>query len=185
MIQRVTAMIFAVAARRAFRQGPEPRASRQKTATRIFSRIVGGRVMRQFILWNIVLSIVVGFLGPWSSRGSAVQSPPQGPSREPSTVQRPSEKTDFISERLQEFARTYVATRRLIEEYELPLRESRKTEQARKLEREAAAKVEQTLDVHGFTPDSFQRTYALVNADDQLRAKALQLIAEERKKLPS
>ncbi|HEY3306589.1 MAG TPA: DUF4168 domain-containing protein [Candidatus Binatia bacterium] len=141
--------------------------------------------MRQFILWNIVLAIVVGFLGPWSSRGTAVQNMPQGPSQELAMEQRPSEKTDFVSQRLQAFARTYVAIRRLIEEYELPVREGQKTEQARKLEREAVAKVEQTLDVYGFTPDSFQRTFALVNADDELRNKALELIAAEREKLQS
>jgi len=133
--------------------------------------------MRQFILWNIVLSIVVGFLGPWSSRGTAIQEPP--------AEQRPSERTDFVSERLQAFARTYVAIRRLIDEYEPPLREVQKPEQAQKIQREAASKLEQTLDVHGFTPDSFQRTFALVNADDELRNKALELIAKEREKLPS
>jgi len=58
------------------------------------------------------------------------------------------------------------------------MRESQKTEQARKIQREAELKMEQTLDVHGLTPDSFQRTYALVNADDELRTKALELIAE-------
>jgi hypothetical protein len=141
--------------------------------------------MRQFILWNIVLSIVVGFLGPWSSRGTALQEPPQKPPFESSIVQRPGEKTDFVSERLQAFARTYVAIRKLIEEYEPPLQERRKSDQVRKLEREAAAKVEQALDQYGFTPDSFQKTFALVNADDELRSKALELIAAEREKLPS
>ena len=138
--------------------------------------------MKQFILWNIVLSIVVGFLGPWSSRGTALQEPSQQSSM---AQQRPGEATDFVSERLQAFARTYVAIRRLIEEYDPPLGAGRKTEQAQRLEREALAKVQQTLDVHGFTPDSFQRTFALVNADDELRNKALELIAEERGKLPS
>jgi hypothetical protein len=141
--------------------------------------------MRQFILWNIVLAIVVGFLGPWSSRGTAVQNRPEGPSQELTMEQRPGETTDFVSERLQAFARTYVAIRRLIEEYDPPLGAGRKTEQAQRLEREALAKVEQTLDVHGFTPDSFQRTFALVNADDELRNKALELIAAEREKLQS
>lgn len=64
------------------------------------------------------------------------------------------------------------------------MRESRKTEQARKLQREATVKMEQTLDVHGFTPESFQKTFALVTTDDELRNKALELIVQERDKLP-
>ncbi|MGH7769948.1 MAG: DUF4168 domain-containing protein, partial [Candidatus Binatia bacterium] len=143
-------------------------------------------IMRQFILWNIVLAIVVGFLGPWSSRGTALQEPSQKSSQESSMAQqRPGEAADFVSERLQAFARTYVAIRRLIEEYDPALGTGPKTEQAQRLEREALAKVQQTLDVHGFTPDSFQRTFALVNADDELRNKALELIAAEREKLQS
>jgi hypothetical protein len=141
--------------------------------------------MRQFILWNIVLTIVVGFLGPWSSRGTVAQDPPRVSSQESSIAQRPGEKNDFISERLQAFARTYVAIRRLIEEYEPPLGAPRTTDLEQQLEREAAAKVEQALDVHGFTPDSFQKTFVLVNADDELRNKALELIAAEREKMPS
>jgi hypothetical protein len=31
--------------------------------------------MKQFILLNIVLSIVIGFLGPWSTLGIAIQEP--------------------------------------------------------------------------------------------------------------
>jgi len=141
--------------------------------------------MRQFLLWNIVLSIVVGFLGPWSSKGTAVQNPVTQPAQESSQAGPPREKTDFINERLQAFAQTYVAIRRLIEEYEPPLRDSGRTDRARKIEREAASKVEQTLDAHGFTPDSFQKTFALVNADDELRNKALELIAAERQQLES
>lgn len=146
--------------------------------------------MKQFILWNIVLSIIVGFLGPWcslratekliylwSTIGTAFQEPPPEP--------RPSQKSDFVDEKLQAFARTYVAIRRLIAEHEPPLRQARNPEQARKIQREAALKMEQTLDVHGFTPDSFQRTFALVNADDGLRSKALELIDREQGKLSS
>ncbi len=134
--------------------------------------------MKQFILWNIVLSIVVGFLGPWSSIGTAIQ---EAPSETPGR----SERIDFVEERLQAFVRTYVAIRRLMAEYEPPLARAQTSEQAQKIQREAAFKLEQTLDVHGFTPDSFQRTFALVNADEGLRDKALELIDQEHKKLPS
>lgn len=131
--------------------------------------------MRQFILWNIVLAIVVGFLGPWSSKGTAVQSAPAASAQESFPAARPGEKADFVSERLQAFARTYVAIRRLIDE----------SEPSKGAPREAVSKLEQTLDANGFTPDSFQKTFALVNADDDLRNKALELIASEREKLPS
>jgi hypothetical protein len=79
----------------------------------------------------------------------------------------------------------YVTIRRLIAESESP-RQARNPEQARKIQRgEAALKIEQTLDGYGFTPGSFQRTFALVNAEDYLRNRALELIDRERRKLPS
>lgn len=132
--------------------------------------------MKQFILWNIVRSITIGFLGPWSSIGTTVQGP--------SSEQRPNPTSNFVDERLQAFARTYVTLRKLIAEYGPPLRGARNPEHVKKLQREATVKMEQTLDVHGFTPESFQKTLALVTTDDELRNKALELIVQERDKLP-
>jgi Domain of unknown function (DUF4168) len=134
-------------------------------------------VMKQFVLWNIVLTIVVGFLGPWSAPGTAVQEPPV----EVGTTERP----DNTDERLRAFVQTYVEVRKVIAQYRRPLREVRDAETAEKLQQEAASRVEQTLALHGFTPESFQRTFALVSADDELRARALKLMDSEREQLSS
>ncbi|HEY2986831.1 MAG TPA: DUF4168 domain-containing protein [Candidatus Binatia bacterium] len=133
--------------------------------------------MKQFVLWNIVLTIVVGFLGPWSSPGTAVQEPPV----EVGTTERP----DNTDEQLRVFVQTYVEVRKVIAQYRLPLREVHDAETAQKLQQEAVSRVEQTLARHGFTSESFQRTFALVSADDELRGRVIKLMDSEREKLPS
>jgi len=96
---------------------------------------------------------------------------------------QPSQQGDNISDKeLRTFAKAYVELQKIQREYEPSLRDTQEPERAQKVQQEAMARVENSLKGHGFTPESFQRTFALVNANDELRKKALGLIEEERDK---
>lgn len=82
---------------------------------------------------------------------------------------------------LQNFAKAYVAYHKIRQSYESRLSTVQDPKEREKIQREGDAKVSQALQKQGLTPDSYNRVFAAVNNNEQLRKRALKLIDEERK----
>jgi len=73
-----------------------------------------------------------------------------------------------------------VAYQKLRQTYEPRLGKIQDPKEKQKLQQEGDAKVKEALEKHGLTPQSYNRLFAAVNGNEQLRQKALKLINEER-----
>jgi uncharacterized protein DUF4168 len=114
--------------------------------------------------------ISVMFLG-FPALAHAQDLPKQTQSAEPSKL---SDKD------LRVFAKAYVAYQKLRQTYEPRLGKIQDPKEKQKLQQEGDAKVKEALEQHGLTPQSYNRLFAAVNGNEQLRQRALKLINEER-----
>jgi len=91
-----------------------------------------------------------------------------------------AEPTKLSDKDLRAFAKAYVAYQKLRQTYEPRLGKIQDPKEKQKLQQEGDAKVKEALEKHGLTPQSYNRLFAAVNGNEQLRQKALKLINEER-----
>jgi hypothetical protein len=91
-----------------------------------------------------------------------------------------AEPTKLSDKDLIVFAKAYVAYQKLRQTYEPRLGKIQDPKEKQKLQQEGDAKVIEALEQHGLTPQSYNRLFAAVNGNEQLRQKALKLINEER-----
>ncbi len=81
------------------------------------------------------------------------------------------------------FVMINVELQKLAEEYQPALNEAGSDAAKRAaLEQEIQKKAEVVLAKNNSTPDGYRQTYQIVNSNPELRAKALQLIQQEREK---
>jgi hypothetical protein len=97
--------------------------------------------------------------------------PKQSPSTEPAKL---SDKD------LRAFAKAYVAYQKLRQTYETRLNKAQDPKERAQIQREGDSKVKEALEKQGLTPQSYNRLFAAVNGNEQLRQKALKAINEER-----
>ncbi|HKA33603.1 MAG TPA: DUF4168 domain-containing protein [Candidatus Binatia bacterium] len=83
---------------------------------------------------------------------------------------------------IQSFARAYVDFHKIKGDYEGRMKRTNDAGEKERLRREGDAKVEAALKKQGFTTDSYAKTFAAVNNNEQLRKKTLKYVEEERKK---
>ena len=93
---------------------------------------------------------------------------------------QPAEPTKLSDKDLRAFARAYVAYQKLRQTYEPRLNRARDPEERAQIQREGDLKVKEALEKQGLTPQSYNRLFAAVNGNEQLRQKALKVINEER-----
>jgi len=91
-----------------------------------------------------------------------------------------TEPTKLSDRELRVFAKAYVAYQVLRQTYEPRLGQIQDPKEKQKIQQEGDAKVKEALAQHGLTPQSYNRLFAAVNGNEQLRQKALKLINEER-----
>ncbi|MBI1994984.1 MAG: DUF4168 domain-containing protein [Deltaproteobacteria bacterium] len=91
-----------------------------------------------------------------------------------------AEPTKLSDKDLRAFAKAYVAYQKLRQTYEPRLNRAQDPKEKEQIQREGDFKVKEALEKHGFTPQSYNRLFAAVNGNEQLRQKALKLINEER-----
>jgi hypothetical protein len=91
-----------------------------------------------------------------------------------------AEPTKLSDKDLRVFAKAYVAYQKLRQTYEPRLGNIQDPKEKQKLQQEGDAKVKAALEQHGLTPQSYNRLFAAVNGNEQLRQKALKMINEER-----
>jgi hypothetical protein len=80
------------------------------------------------------------------------------------------------------FARAYTEVQKIRAEYEPSLQKNKDTKESERLQREANTKLKKTLDKQGLSVDRYNKIYAAVNANEDLRRKALKIVEQERKK---
>ena len=91
-----------------------------------------------------------------------------------------AEPTKLSDKDLIVFAKVYVAYQKLRQTYEPRLNRAKDPREKEQIQREGDLKVREALEEHGLTPQSYNRLFAAVNGNEQLRQKALKVINEER-----
>lgn len=89
---------------------------------------------------------------------------------------------NFSDREIQSFARAYVEFHKIKNDYEARIKRTNDAGEKERLRREGDAKVDVALKKQGFTADSYAKTFAAVNNNEQLRKKTLKYVEEERKK---
>lgn len=82
---------------------------------------------------------------------------------------------------LRAFAKAYVDFHRIQQSYESPLKNAKSLAERDKMQQEGNAKVKAAVEKQGLTIENYNRIFAAVNGDKDLREKTLKLINEERK----
>ena len=73
-----------------------------------------------------------------------------------------------------------MAYQKLRQTYEPRLNRAKDPKEKEQIQREGDLKVKEALEKQGLTPQSYNRLFAVVNGNEQLRQKALKVINEER-----
>jgi hypothetical protein len=94
----------------------------------------------------------------------------------------PSPDANIETTKLQSFARVYVEFEKIRETYLPRLKTAQSAQETDDIQKEARLRIDETLKREGMTPESYSQIINTLNNDGELRAKALQLIDEERKK---
>ena len=125
--------------------------------------------MRKALCRMIALTILIG-------------GPSVGPVANPIFAQEiPNQQSKIDPTQLKSFARVYVEFEKIRDTYE-PRLSKAQGEEAQVIQREAGAKVDEALAKEGMSRETYSQILNTLNADNELRAKAMQLIDEERKK---
>jgi Domain of unknown function (DUF4168) len=94
----------------------------------------------------------------------------------------PAEPSNVSDKDLRAFVKAYVEYQKIRQNYEPKMNSTRDEKEKQKIQREGDDKVRQALEQQGLTPQAYNRLFAAVNGNPQLRQKALALINDERKK---
>lgn len=117
----------------------------------------------------LLLSVSLPAVPAWSSDASPKQASPAG-------------QTNVSDKDLRAFVKAYVEYQKIRQNYEPKMNNTRDEKEKQKIQREGDDKVKQALEKQGLTPQAYNRLFAAVNGNPQLRQKALALINDERKK---
>ena len=113
-----------------------------------------------------VLSLSIGV----PKSGQAQESPPG----------RPAASID--EGQLRSFAKVYVQVEKIRETYGPQLKETQDPQKGIEIQKEAKSKIDGALAKEGMTVEAYSQTIQSVNANDDLRKKAIELIDQERTK---
>lgn len=91
-------------------------------------------------------------------------------------------KAQVSDQELTAFAKAYAEVQQIRSQYEPSLQKTKDAKESERLQQEANAKLKKTLDKQGLSIDRYNKIYAAVNANEELRRKALKMVEQERKK---
>ncbi len=83
---------------------------------------------------------------------------------------------------LRNFARVYVQVEKIRQEYEPRARGAAHPDEGKQIQQEAQTKFRDALTREGMTEENYSQIFAVARADQEIRKKVLQMIAEERAK---
>jgi Domain of unknown function (DUF4168) len=122
-----------------------------------------------WMILALLLSVNLSAVPAWSADASPKQT-------------SPAEPTNISDKDLRAFVKAYVEYQKIRQSYEPKMNNTRDEKEKQKIQREGDDKVKQALEKQGLTPQAYNRLFAAVNGNPQLRQKALALINDERKK---
>ena len=126
--------------------------------------------MRKVICRTITLIILIGGLSA-------------GPVANPIFAQEvPNQQSKIDPTQLKSFVRVYIEFEKIRDAYEPRLSKAQGDQEAQVIQKEAGAKVDEALAKEGLSRETYSQIINTLNADNELCAKAMQLIDEERKK---
>jgi Domain of unknown function (DUF4168) len=94
----------------------------------------------------------------------------------------PKQQSKIDPTQLKSFARVYVEFEKIRDTYEPRLNKAQGDQEAQVLQKEAGAKIDEALAKEGLSREIYSQIINTLNTDSELRAKAMLLIDEERKK---
>lgn len=131
--------------------------------------------MRKFTLERIAISVFFAFMAVVFMADGHAQDQPA------SSWASPEQKT-LSDKELESFVKAYVKTQKLREEYENSMEQVQEPIDKEKVQKQAAIKLDYILREQGLDVETYNRAFAAVNTNQELRRKALQLIEEERRR---
>ena len=94
----------------------------------------------------------------------------------------PKQQSKIDPTQLKSFARVYVEFEKIRDTYEPRLNKAQGDQETEAIQKEAGAKINEALAKEGLSRETYSQIINTLNTDSELRAKAMQLIDEERKK---
>ena len=94
----------------------------------------------------------------------------------------PNQQSKIDPTQLKSFARVYVEFEKIRDTYEPRLNKAQGDQETEAIQKEAKVKIDEALAKEGLSRETYSQIINTLNADSELRAKAMQLIDEERKK---
>jgi len=128
--------------------------------------------MKYFFIRSACFAALIGLM--------LLSLPPIIRAQDPPKQTSSAEPAKLSDKDIRAFAKAYVAYQKLRQTYEPRLGKIQDPKEKQKLQQEGDAKVKAALEQQGLTPQSYNRLFAAVNSNEQLRQKALKLINEER-----
>jgi hypothetical protein len=106
------------------------------------------------------------------------------PSRSAEQPQRPgaSPATTISDKDLNAFVKAYVDYQNIRASYGPALERAKDAEQKKRIEQEANTKVKQSLDAQGLTSERYNKIFATVNGNAELRQRVLKKVEDERQR---
>jgi hypothetical protein len=94
----------------------------------------------------------------------------------------PKQQSKIDPTQLKSFARVYVEFEKIRDTYEPRLNKAQSDQETEAIQKEAGAKIDEALAKEGLSRETYSQIINTLNTDSELRAKAMQLIDEERKR---
>jgi len=94
----------------------------------------------------------------------------------------PNQQSKIDPTQLKSFARVYVEFEKIRDTYEPRLNKAQGDQETEAIQKEAKVKIDEALAKEGLSRETYSQIINTLNTDSELRAKAMQLIEEERKK---
>jgi Domain of unknown function (DUF4168) len=94
----------------------------------------------------------------------------------------PNQQSKIDQTQLKSFARVYVEFEKIRDTYEPRLNKAQGDQETEAIQKEAKVKIDEALAKEGLSRETYSQIINTLNTDSELRAKAMQLIDEERKK---
>lgn len=132
-----------------------------------------GRMMKFSSTRNIVLVL----LSCWTL---ALTTPAESAEQPKSAAAGPA--TTISEKDLNAFVKAYVDYQNIRARYGPALERAPDPEQKKRIEQEANTKAKQSLDAHGLTSERYNKIFAAVNGNEELRQRVLRQVENERRK---
>ncbi len=130
--------------------------------------------MKRLVLRDVMSVALVGLLSLWLAPLASPQQPAPQPGAAPQAK---------ISDRdLRAFAKAYVEYHKIRERYESSLSTAKEPAEKERIQREGNAKVKEVIEKEGLSVEGYNMIFTTINANEEMRNKALKLVDEERKK---